>query len=548
MLQKTLRFFLSIVLFTLFFNNSFSQSWNALGTGAAGNVNSVIVLNGALIAAGSFTTAGGVTVNNIASWNGTSWTALGTGTDGVVYALTIFNGQLIAAGGFTTAGGVTCNKIARWTGSAWAALGLGANDTIYALSNYSGSLRAGGKFTTIGGVNCNRIARWDGTNWFNMGNGFNGPVYSMVVNTDLYVGGNFTNGGGFVGNRIARYNGNYFQLGNGIDNGQVNALTVFGGNIIAGGTFTLIGGVTVNSIARWSGTNWNGVGNGIVGSVKSFGLDGANLDVGGNFTNAGGTNANSIASWNGTSYSAFGNGITGGAATVNAITVWSNVLIAGGSFSAAGLDNNEVAVNNIAAYGSLPAAPTLLSPANTSTGQSITPLLDWSDVTATTSYGVQVSTSPTMTPLIVNQANIATSQYQVGAALNNNTVYFWRANAVNGLGAGPYSGVFFFTTNVVGIINTQEIPLTFNLYNNYPNPFNPTTKIRFDLPAGNNGAKINLVVFDVAGREVSTLLNTNYTAGKWEVDFNASNFPSGAYFYKLTAGDFTAVNKMILIK
>src|SRR5947207_8873259 len=94
------KFFILFVFILFCSSYSYSQSWNALGTGTSGKINAVTVFNGALIAAGTFTTAGGVTVNNIAAWNGTAWTALGTGTDGVVYALTIFNNQLVAAGGF----------------------------------------------------------------------------------------------------------------------------------------------------------------------------------------------------------------------------------------------------------------------------------------------------------------------------------------------------------------------------------------------------------------------------------------------------------------
>jgi hypothetical protein len=154
-----------------------------------------------------------------------------------------------------------------------------------------------------------------------------------------------------------------------------------------------------------------------------------------------------------------------------------------------------------------------------------------------------------MVPLLINVNALATSQYQVPAAiLQLDSIYFWRANASNGLGVGPNSSIFFFTTGLTGLINQQEIPLTFNLYQNYPNPFNPVTKIRFDLPAGITNGKLKLEVFNIEGMSVATLLNTEYAAGKWEVNFDASNMPSGAYFYKITAGNFSSVHKMILIK
>ncbi len=102
------------------------------------------------------------------------------------------------------------------------------------------------------------------------------------------------------------------------------------------------------------------------------------------------------------------------------------------------------------------------------------------------------------------------------------------------------------TGNPVGIINiSSEIPNEFSLGQNYPNPFNPATKIKFAL---HNKSFTNLVIYDRLGREVEKLVNEQLNAGSYEADWNASNFPSGVYFYKLTTGDFSKTNKMLLIK
>ncbi len=540
--------FKRIVSFFVFFlfitsNIVFAQSWNAIGSGTNGKVNAAIVFDGQLVVAGEFTTPG----SNIARWNGTAWSSLGTGLNGVVYGLTIYNTQLVAVGAFNNAG----NNVAQWNGSAWSPLGLGTNDTVYATTVYGGSLRVGGKFTFAGGISCNRVAGWNGTNWFAMGtpNGVNNTVFALAVfGADVIIGGQFTTAGNLnPSNRIVRYNvnGTYTNMGSGVDNNQVLSLAVFQNQLYVGGTFSTIGTVTVNNLARWNGSNWNSVSTGTNGAVRSFGLQGTNLLIGGSFTNIG----NAIASWNGTAFGTLGTGITGGAASVNAITVWSNVLIAAGSFTTAGL-LDLVPAANVAGYGAIPIAPTLISPANGISGISLTPVLDWSDVASTSTYGVQVSTNANFSSFVVNVTNLATSTYTVPPGiLFNNTIYHWRAFATNGLGQGPFSSIFTFQTALVGIINTQEIPVKFNLYQNYPNPFNPVTKIRFDLPANNvSGSKINLVVYDVNGKEVTSLINQDYLAGVWEVDFNASNLSSGVYFYKLTAGSFNALNKMILIK
>jgi subtilisin family serine protease len=96
------------------------------------------------------------------------------------------------------------------------------------------------------------------------------------------------------------------------------------------------------------------------------------------------------------------------------------------------------------------------------------------------------------------------------------------------------------TGNISGII-----PHNYNLYQNYPNPFNPATIIKYDLP---KTGFVSLKIFDALGREVSSLISSQQEAGIHEVVWNAKNFTSGVYFYKLQSGDYTATKKMMLIK
>lgn len=90
-----------------------------------------------------------------------------------------------------------------------------------------------------------------------------------------------------------------------------------------------------------------------------------------------------------------------------------------------------------------------------------------------------------------------------------------------------------------------SVPANYNLQQNFPNPFNPTTNIRFDLP---RETRVNLVVYDVQGRQVAELINGQLNAGSYNFDWDASAFPSGVYFYSLTADNFRAVKKMALVK
>ena len=101
----------------------------------------------------------------------------------------------------------------------------------------------------------------------------------------------------------------------------------------------------------------------------------------------------------------------------------------------------------------------------------------------------------------------------------------------------------------IGIINLSQIPKGFNLEQNFPNPFNPVTKIRFDIPAGlNNGAITQLVIYDVLGKEIAALVNRNLTAGSYEYEWNGTSYPSGVYFYRLQTGSNSLVRKMVLTK
>jgi photosystem II stability/assembly factor-like uncharacterized protein len=98
---------------------------------------------------------------------------------------------------------------------------------------------------------------------------------------------------------------------------------------------------------------------------------------------------------------------------------------------------------------------------------------------------------------------------------------------------------------------SSEIPKSFSLEQNYPNPFNPTTKIKFDIPKVNNAVQnidVSLKVYDVTGREIMTLVNEKLQTGSYEYNFEANGLSSGAYFYKLTAGDFSSVKKLVLVR
>jgi hypothetical protein len=104
----------------------------------------------------------------------------------------------------------------------------------------------------------------------------------------------------------------------------------------------------------------------------------------------------------------------------------------------------------------------------------------------------------------------------------------------------PYDG-----SEPVGVEEENSIPLVFSLKQNYPNPFNPTTTISYTIPLG---SQVHLKVYDILGREVVELVNKEQNPGEYKVKFDASNYASGVYFYRIEAGSYIKTLKMMLIK
>jgi hypothetical protein len=107
-----------------------------------------------------------------------------------------------------------------------------------------------------------------------------------------------------------------------------------------------------------------------------------------------------------------------------------------------------------------------------------------------------------------------------------------------------YKGTFTYAP-VTAVNEDLSSVNSYSLSNNYPNPFNPSTKITYTLPERGN---VSLKVYDLLGGEVAQLVNGEIEAGSYDISFNAVNLPSGIYFYKLQAGSFIETKKMILLK
>jgi endo-1,4-beta-xylanase len=195
-------------------------------------------------------------------------------------------------------------------------------------------------------------------------------------------------------------------------------------------------------------------------------------------------------------------------------------------------------------YIASPLPPTLVSPLST-VGEPRNPHLVWRSAASALSYRVQVSTLPNFSPILVD-TTLADTTVQL-APLSAFTVYNWRVLASNDSGPSSYSSAAWFRTGdqIVAVEESRRMPTEVALEQNFPNPFNPATVVRYQLPVG---GEVRLAVFDVMGREVAELASGRKPAGSYEVRFNASSLASGVYLCRLTAGGFTRTMKMVLAR
>jgi hypothetical protein len=105
--------------------------------------------------------------------------------------------------------------------------------------------------------------------------------------------------------------------------------------------------------------------------------------------------------------------------------------------------------------------------------------------------------------------------------------------------------IIISSVNLVSVDKDDQIPDKFNLSQNYPNPFNPTTSIRYSVA---QSGLVKLVVYDILGRQVKTLVNEIKNAGTYDVPFDASALTSGVYFYRIAIGNFIQTKRMVLVK
>ncbi|HMB89503.1 MAG TPA: fibronectin type III domain-containing protein [Rhodothermales bacterium] len=197
---------------------------------------------------------------------------------------------------------------------------------------------------------------------------------------------------------------------------------------------------------------------------------------------------------------------------------------------------------------SAPGLITLDAPDNGAVNQPTTLMLSWQEESTSDQYQLQVSTNEAFGSTVFDDATLTTTSQEI-SGLEEGTTYYWRVRGSNAAGNGPWTDARLFTTMTSDNTAVERvgvgIPEHFALEANYPNPFNPETRISYAVPTT---AHVRLAVYDALGREVAVLVNEGQVAGHYETTFEGSGLPSGVYLYRITAGTFSETRRMLLLK
>jgi hypothetical protein len=382
------------------------SSWTTVAslTGGAQSILHIRVVGSDLYVSGAMDSIGGVTVRNIAKWNGTTWSALGSGLGlfqwGYQSSLTISATHVYYVGDVQAAGEKPMKQVARWllsgsTNADWSSLSfygdktypaLGGTDTqamgapawcqlakspsvvgvVYAIhKTIPSGVAPYGWLGSIGGVSIpTGVAKYSGGAWTSLGSGTIGgsiptstTAMLVVSDTEIYVGGKFTTIGGTSANKIAKWNGSaWVALGAGISYSLVTAIAKDGsGNLYVGSTNESNTGY----LSKWDGSAWSLIGtfpsSMDPGRILAIAINGTDIYVGGHWDTVNSVSAPYLAKYNGTTWSSIGSPDY----TVFSVEFSGGVLYVGGWFSqVAGVSNTSyIAKWNGSAWSSFGTTP-----------------------------------------------------------------------------------------------------------------------------------------------------------------------------------------------
>lgn len=192
----------------------------------------------------------------------------------------------------------------------------------------------------------------------------------------------------------------------------------------------------------------------------------------------------------------------------------------------------------------LPEKPTPASPLNDEIIMPSNNQFIWTKAKRANFYEIQISEKSEFNNVSFDSTQILSQEIE-NVSLSFGKKYYWRVRGSNRAGYGDWSNVISFQTTIAVSNEKEDLPKHFGLSQNYPNPFNPATVINYQLPYASD---VMIEIFDITGRKVSTLVNKKQSAGFHSIRFNAADFASGTYFYRMQAAGFNQVKKFMLIK
>lgn len=231
---------------------------------------------------------------------------------------------------------------------------------------------------------------------------------------------------------------------------------------------------------------------------------------------------------------------------VEGATYWWKVRAHFGGLSYGAFSSVESFTINPGAF--TPVTPIAGGPNNVMVGTT-SPVISWglpAAVTPGIKFELEIAENANFTNSTIFE-NLTSANMSL-QGLSPNKSYFWRVRTKNSDGNYSYYSAmckFKVMDGATDIKDDSSIPAEFAMGQNFPNPFNPSTTIKFALPAD---ANVRLDVYNTLGEKVAELVNGPMTAGNYSIAFNASSLPSGIYFYRIEAGSNVAVRKMILMK
>jgi len=346
-----------------------SQTWLPLDKGieclhAGTNVRHIVVdtVTDKLFVSGTFAEDGNcIPMRGIAQWNGHSWDSIGRGSEGMIprFEMVMYNDTLYANGNFYDDN--TNLYLAKWNGAYWDTL-PNTSKTILACAQKDGALYMGGAFNYVGDSTF-MLVKYDGSQLSSILSPCNelseGFINALAFYHDtLYVGGYYDYAPCKTLGSLGKWDGTGLQLvspefANDGSNCNIEAMVEYQGELYIGGYFLQSHGYAGDFIMKWNGSTFSPVGTGMNNRVRCMKVYNGKLYVGGYFTNAGGVASNYIAMWDGSNWNPITTdtfNIPGGALlTVDAIDVYHDSLIIGGSFTSI---NGDTACRKIAKYNS----------------------------------------------------------------------------------------------------------------------------------------------------------------------------------------------------